>query len=219
MDIHESEFTKLKKILTSDLLVKTFDPNLNTMLLLTDASRLNGYALLQKEANNTMWLITCGSCSLNDTQNRYATIKLECLAIQYDISKCRFYLHGLPNSDIVTDHKPLLGIFEKYISEVDNLHLQRLGEKCKLSISRSSGCPASSYCRHFVMCTSFFTPCRQTYNRNIFRSAKWRTSSMQSAAHLSCRIYLPSVHRITNANKKRFFFKKHGSICFKLQKK
>ena len=88
-------------------------------MLLTDASRLNGlsYALLQKEANNTLRLITCSSCSLNETQNRYATIELECLAIQYgiSISKCSFYLQGLPNFEIITDHKPLLGIFEKYI--------------------------------------------------------------------------------------------------------
>ena len=88
LDKHKSEFQKLKQILTSDPLVKTFDPNLNTMLL-TDASRLNGlgYALLQKDKNR---LITCGLYSLNYPQNRYATIELECLAIQYSISKCCF---------------------------------------------------------------------------------------------------------------------------------
>ena len=82
-------------------------------MLLTDASRLNclGYALLQKEENNTLRLITCGSSSLKETQNRYATNELECLAIQYAISKRRFYLLGLPPFEIVTDHKPLLGIF------------------------------------------------------------------------------------------------------------
>ena len=81
LDIHEPEFQKLKTILTSDLLVKTFDPNLDTILL-TNASRLNGlgYTLLQKEKSNTLRLVTCGSCSLNETQNRFATIKLECLA-------------------------------------------------------------------------------------------------------------------------------------------
>ena len=31
--IHENEFRKLKEILTSELLVKTFDPKLTTMLL------------------------------------------------------------------------------------------------------------------------------------------------------------------------------------------
>ena len=51
------------------------------------------------------------------------------MAIQYAISKCRFYLLGLPNFEIVTDHKPLPGIFEKYIFEIDNPRLQRLREK------------------------------------------------------------------------------------------
>ena len=41
LDIHENEFRKLKEILTSELLVKTFDPKLMTMPL-KDASRLNG---------------------------------------------------------------------------------------------------------------------------------------------------------------------------------
>ena len=70
LDIHETEFQKLKKVLTSELLVKTFDPKL-TSLFLTDASRLNGlgYALLQKEDDTKLRLITCGSCSLNETQN------------------------------------------------------------------------------------------------------------------------------------------------------
>ena len=130
LDIHKSEFTKLKNIPTSDLLVKTFDPNLDTILL-TDALRLNdlGYSLLQKEDNNKLRLITCSSCYLNKTQNRYATIELKCLAIQYAISKCRFYLLGLPNFEIVTDHKPSLGIFDKYIFEINNTRLQRLREK------------------------------------------------------------------------------------------
>ena len=49
--------------------------------------------------------------------------------IQYAISKCQFYLLGLPTFEIVTDHKPLLGIFDKYIFEIDNPRLQRLKEK------------------------------------------------------------------------------------------
>ena len=118
LDIHGKEFRKLKEILTSELLVKTFDPKLTIIL--------NGlrYALLQKENDTKHRPITCGSCSLSETQNRYATIELECLAIQYAISKWRFYLLGLPNFEIVTDHKPLLGIFK-----VDNPRLQRLREK------------------------------------------------------------------------------------------
>ena len=58
LDIHEREFKKLKEVLTSDLLVKIFDPKLTTMLL-TDASDFNGlgYALLQKEDDEKLRLI------------------------------------------------------------------------------------------------------------------------------------------------------------------
>ena len=47
---HEEELKKAKKILTSDLIVKPFDPSLPTELL-TYASKLHGlgFALIQKE--------------------------------------------------------------------------------------------------------------------------------------------------------------------------
>ena len=72
---------------------------------MTDASRLYGlgYAMLQQR------LIKCGCCSLTTTQNNYATIELECLAIVWAIRKCRYYLHGLQTFTVVTDHKPLIG--------------------------------------------------------------------------------------------------------------
>ena len=67
LETHQNEFEKLKQVLTSDLLVKTFDPKLPTKLL-TDASLLNGlgYTLLQKETDSKLRLITCGSCSLSE---------------------------------------------------------------------------------------------------------------------------------------------------------
>ena len=54
LDSHESQFQKLKRLLTSDMLVRPFDPALPS-LLVTDASRLYGlgYALLQKEPNGS----------------------------------------------------------------------------------------------------------------------------------------------------------------------
>ena len=36
---------------------------------------------MQKEKDNSLRLITCCSCSLNETQNRYATIELERLGV------------------------------------------------------------------------------------------------------------------------------------------
>ena len=36
---------------------------------------------------------------------------LECLAIVWAICKCCYYLHGLQTFTVVTDHKPLVGVF------------------------------------------------------------------------------------------------------------
>ena len=74
-------------------------------------------------------LVTCGSKALTPTQRRYATIELECLAVQYAIDKCSFYLKGGPEFTVATDHKPLERIFKKDLFEIPNPCLPRLREK------------------------------------------------------------------------------------------
>lgn len=127
---HQVELDNVKKILTSDMLVKPFDPDLETFLL-TDASRLFGigFALMQREHQGRGHrLIRCGSCSLSDTEKRYSTVELECLAIVYAMKKCSFFLLGTPLW-VLTDHRPLVGVFKKDIWDVDNPRLQRMREK------------------------------------------------------------------------------------------
>ena len=127
---HKVAFEKTKEILTSDLVMKAFDPKLPTSLM-SDASRLFGlgYVLLQHESDGRPRLICCGSRSLSDPETRYATIELECLGIQWAISKAHFYLYGLQEFTVVTDHKPLLGIFKKALADLSNVRLQRFREK------------------------------------------------------------------------------------------
>ena len=82
-----------------------------------------------QEVNGAKAIITCGSKSFTPSQQRYATIELECLAIIWAVQKCEFYLKGLPDFTVATDHRPLVGTFSKGISEVTNPRLQRLCEK------------------------------------------------------------------------------------------
>ena len=95
---HEHDFELVKQKLTSKTLVQPFNPMLKTILL-TDASRLYGigFCLVQEGANRQLSLIQCGSCSLTPTQQRYATVELELMAIQWAVKKCDYYLRGLPN--------------------------------------------------------------------------------------------------------------------------
>ena len=126
----QTEFDRAKRILTSEMLVKPFDPDLNTGLL-TDAARLHGlgYILLQWKEDKKTRIIQCGSFALTPAQRNYATIELEFLAVVRAIHKCKFYLHGLECFRVITDHKPLLGIMGKGSEELANNRLARLREK------------------------------------------------------------------------------------------
>ena len=126
---HQAAFEKIKEILTSDMVILPFDPNLDTILL-TDASRLHGmgFALIQIKKGN-MRLIQCASSSLTPTHQRYAVCELECMAVQWAIKKSNFYLRGLPHFEILTDHKPPVGVFSKGLNDLDNPRLMRFREK------------------------------------------------------------------------------------------
>ena len=51
------------------------------------------------------------------------------MAIQWAIKKCKFYLRGLPTFDILSDHRPPVGIFWKQLSMLGNNKLMRMREK------------------------------------------------------------------------------------------
>ena len=128
LEEQESSFQQVKTLLTSAAVVKPFDTQLKTELY-TDASRLHGlgFMLLQREASGQHRLIRCGSRSLLPAESRYATIELECLAIQYAVQQCQFYLLGA-EFRVITDHRPLLGIFAKDLHEIANPRLLRFRE-------------------------------------------------------------------------------------------
>ena len=117
---HEEEFSRIKNLLTSPTVANPFDDAKDTILL-TDASRLHGlgYALVQRNRKGELSLIQCRSQSLTPTLQRYATIELECLAIIWAIQKCDYYQRGLPHFDIWTDHRPLVGIFDKALAALE----------------------------------------------------------------------------------------------------
>jgi hypothetical protein len=118
---HDEEFAKAKSLLCSSALVKPFDSRLPTELL-TDASRLFGlgYALLQREPSGQPRLGAGGSCSLTPAQRNNATVELEASAILWATVKCNHYLRGLSWFTIKTDHKPLVGAFNKPLAAMGN---------------------------------------------------------------------------------------------------
>jgi transposase InsO family protein len=127
---HQRAFERVKNLLTSGALVSFFRPELQS-LILTDASKKGlGFVLLQ-EGSDGRRLVACGSRSLTPAESRYAPIELEALAVVFAIEKCQFYLQGSPKAfKVVTDHKPLVGLFQKPLAEVANPRLQRLRLRC-----------------------------------------------------------------------------------------
>ena len=126
----EDAFAKVKQILTSDLVLRNFNPNLETQVV-TDASRDGiGFALLQKDRNDNQWhLVQCGSRALNGPESRYAVCEIEGLGVLYALQKCRHYLVGMSKFTVVTDHKSLKGVFQKPLGQVDNVRLRRYRER------------------------------------------------------------------------------------------
>ena len=49
--------------------------------------------------------------------------------MHFAVDKCSFYLKGAPSFTVVTDHKPLEGIFKKDLFDIGNPRLQRIREK------------------------------------------------------------------------------------------
>lgn len=125
----EKEFEKVKRLLTSSIIVTHFDVSF-PVTVLTNASHLYslGYALGQM-IDGKFWLVTCGSKSLTPPQQRYSTIELECLAVHFAVSKWAFNLKGTETFTVATDHRPLEGVFKKDIFEMPYPRLQRIHEK------------------------------------------------------------------------------------------
>lgn len=127
---HEIEFQRARELLCSAELVQPFNPDL-PIELLTDSSRLHGlgYALMQREPGGRPRLVQCGSSSLSTAMKNYSTIELEATAVMWAMAKCDFYLRGIRHFTVITDHKPLLGIFSKSLMSLTNNRLQRIREK------------------------------------------------------------------------------------------
>jgi len=126
---HQQEFEALKSLLLKTTQLIAFDPLLPTELL-TDAARLHGlgFALIQRASDGSVKLVYCGSKSLSPAERNYSMVELELLAIVWAVKKCHYYLKGIPKFTVVTDHKPLEGIFRKDLQEIDNPRLVRFRE-------------------------------------------------------------------------------------------
>ena len=130
---HTQAFEEIKHEFSNPAKLKHYDPKLPTRLL-TDASKLNGLGFMLMQQRQESWhMIQCGSRFLTPTESRYASIELELLAISWAMKKCRKYLLGRQNFDLIVDHRPLVSILDKNtLDQVENPRLQRMKESLNL---------------------------------------------------------------------------------------
>ena len=108
---HESAFRKAKSVIFS-LPSLTFCRTEAEQRLVVDGSPCtSGAVSLQKDGNN--WIPAFYSSEVfSEVEQRYAQIEPEALAIYNGLIECHNYIYG-KRFTVVTDHKPLLGVFNK----------------------------------------------------------------------------------------------------------
>jgi hypothetical protein len=115
----EKDFVLLKETIMKAPCLQYFDEN-KTVTVSVDASKNGLGATLLQESKP----VAFGSASLTDTQQRYAQIEKELLAVIYGLEHFNYYTYGRPVI-VQTDHKPLLGLSKKPY-DVISPRLQRL---------------------------------------------------------------------------------------------
>lgn len=109
---HQQCFQQLKDILSSDLLLTHYDPQLK-IIVAADASNYGLGACIQHEfPDGSIKTICHASRSLTPAEKQYSQIEKEALGIMFAVTKFHKMIYGR-KFQLHTDHKPLLAIFGK----------------------------------------------------------------------------------------------------------
>ena len=105
---HEESFRKLKELAVNAPVLQYFRPDQPITLSVDVSSKGLGAVLLQDGHP-----IAYASRALSTTQQRYAQIEKEMLAVVFGCAKFHEYIYSVPNVKVESDHKPLETILKK----------------------------------------------------------------------------------------------------------
>jgi hypothetical protein len=117
-ETEENSFKELKRLCTEAPVLRFYDPKLPLTLSVDASSTGLGCVILQEGQP-----IAYGSRALTKTQQKYAQIEKETLALVFGCEKFYQYVYGR-TVKVETDHKPLQAIFNKPL-HLAPLRLQR----------------------------------------------------------------------------------------------
>ncbi|GBO23854.1 Transposon Ty3-G Gag-Pol polyprotein [Araneus ventricosus] len=109
---HEKAFAAVKELLSSDSVLVPFNEKL-PLILTCDASPYGvGYVLSHLMPDGREAPIAYASRTLTSTERNYSQLDKEALSIIAGVKKFHYFLYG-HTFTLVTDHQPLLGLFNK----------------------------------------------------------------------------------------------------------
>ena len=129
-ETQQNAFVKIKESLCSSRILVHYDPT-KDLILACDASPYGlGVVLSHRMEDGSERPISYASRSLTTAERNYSQIQREALSIIYGTTKFHQYCYGRP-FEIVTDHKPLLGLFgeSKPLPSVTAARIQRWAVK------------------------------------------------------------------------------------------
>lgn len=140
----EDSFRKSKQMLLDSNLLVHFDPN-KPLVVVADSSAYGIGAVLCHVIDGIERPIYFASRTLATAERNYSQLEKEALAMVYALRKFHLYLWGQKNFTVVTDHKPLLGLFSpsKCIPPLASGRIQRwalLLQAYSFTLVHRSGC-------------------------------------------------------------------------------
>jgi len=102
---HLQSFSTIKRLATTAPVLAFFNPSKPVKLSVDVSSSGLGAVLLQNDHP-----VGYVSRALTITQQHYAEIKKEMLAVVFGCTKFHDYIYGIPNVGVESDHKPLEAI-------------------------------------------------------------------------------------------------------------
>ena len=121
----ERVFRAVKAELSKSVELAVYNPEKDTTVIQADACRHGiGATLSQVQSDGTLRMVCAAPRSLTETEQRYATIEQDALAIVWACEKFRNYIIGL-KVRIHTDHKPLVPLFNDISLQKLPMRVQR----------------------------------------------------------------------------------------------
>ena len=116
----EGAFEHLKRLITGDTVLQLFNPKKSVVISVDSSQSGMGAVLMQDDKP-----VEYASRALTSTQQRYAQIEKELLAVTFGLERFHQFAYGRDDVVVETDHKPLESIIKKPLSQAP-ARIQRL---------------------------------------------------------------------------------------------